>query len=379
MGPGPFELTNAQHNLGHAITVITKYCEGCEVFDNTLPYKVIRIKSRFDLIFSFKAMIMYFTIRNNKQIDIIHNHGFSAICLILFKKIFGLKTPIVSSVHIVRIAQFFNVNRVNFSDLSWKKDKQICKKYNRFKKRNFKTLIQEKIYINYSDHLLTVSDSLMTEINFFYNHHSPVDPVYNGVNHNTFKSNNGLKINKKTRDIIELIFVGALNKRKGEFDLVKALSKLNNDKVKLKIIGDGNERENLLKLIDSTGLSTSITLIKNLPHNELINYLELADVFVLPSYSEGLPKVLLEAMITNNIIIVSDIAPHKSVINKDTGLFFKTGDINSLTNIIEHVILNIKNCKVLATNAKEHVLNNFTWASVGKRINYIYFSVIKNT
>ena len=377
LGPGPFELTNAQHEIGHNVTVITKHSKGCETFDASLPYEVIRVKSRYDLVFSFKAMLLYFKIRNNKPIDIIHNHGFSALWLILFKKILGLKTPIVSSVHIVRIAQFFNVNRVDFSDLSWRNNNVFNKQFEQFKKSSFKTLLQEKIYLNYSDHLATVSDSLTQEINFFYKKAALVSPVYNGVNHHTFKAFNSKDLNKSDSKI-ELIFVGAINKRKGEFDLVNALSKINYSNVKLKIIGEGLERENLKNEVESLKLQDSVSLIKNLPHQELIKHLEHADVFVLPSYSEGLPKVLLEAMITNNIIMVSDIRPHKSVINENTGLFFETGNIESLSKKLQLVISNIENNRILASNAKQHVLDNYTWTSVAIRINSVYDSIINN-
>jgi glycosyltransferase involved in cell wall biosynthesis len=375
LGPGPFELTNAQHEIGHNVTVITKHSEGCETFDTSLPYEVVRVKSSYDLIFSFKAMVLYFKIRHNKPIDVIHNHGFSALWLILFKKILGLKTPIVSSVHIVRIAQFFNINRIDFSDLSWKNNNMFYKQFELFKKRSFKTLLQEKIYLNYSDHLVTVSDSLMEEINFFYKKAAPVKPVYNGVNHHTFKAFNSISHKKSSNDI-ELIFVGAINKRKGEFDLVNALSEINCSNVKLKIIGEGPERKNLKNEIESLKLQDSVSLIKNLPHQELIKHLEHADIFVLPSYSEGMPKVLLEAMITNNIIIVSDIGPHKSVINESTGVFFKTGNVASLTNVLNDVIFNFNNSRVLATNAKEYVLNNYTWFSVANRIDKIYSKLV---
>ena len=375
LGPGPFELTNAQHEIGQNVTVITKHSSGCETFDMSLPYEVIRVKSSYDLIFSFKAMVLYFKIRNYKPIDVIHNHGFSALWLILFKKILGLKTPIVSSVHIVRIAQFFNVNRVDFSDLSWRKNNVFYKQFECFKKRSFKTLLQEKIYLNYSDYLVTVSDSLTQEINFFYKKAAPVKPVYNGVNHHTFKAFNSTNYKKAANDI-ELIFVGALNKRKGEFDLINALSQINFSNVKLKIIGEGSERENLKNEIEHLNLSDSVSLIQNLPHQELIRHLEHADVFVLPSYSEGLPKVLLEAMITNNIIIVSDIEPHKSVINESTGVFFKTGDVASLANVLNDVISNIQSRKVLATNAKQHVLDNYTWISVANRTFKIYSKLV---
>ena len=377
LGPGPFALTNAQDEIGHNVIVITKHSEGCEDFDATLPYKVIRVKSRYDLVFSFKAMLLYFKIRNNRPIDIIHNHGFSALWLILFKITLGLKTPIVSSVHIVRIAQFFNVNRIDFLDLLWTKNKVFFKQLKMFKKRSFKTLIQEKIYLNYSDHLVTVSDSLTEEINFFYKKAALVSPVYNGVNHHTFKAFNSKDLNTSVSNI-ELIFVGAINKRKGEFDLVNALSKINYSNVKLKIIGEGPELKNLKNEIESLKLQDSVSLIKNLPHKELIKHLELADIFVLPSYSEGLPKVLLEAMITNNIIMVSDIRPHKSVINENTGLFFETGNIESLSKKLQLVISNIENNRILASNAKQHVLDNYTWTSVANRINSVYDSIINN-
>ena len=377
LGPGPFELTNAQHEIGHSVTVITKYSKGHETVDNSLPYEVIRVKSNYDLIFSFKAMVLYFKIRNKKPIDIIHNHGFSALWLILLKKILVLKTPIVSSVHIVRIAQFFNINKIDFSNLSWRKNNVFYKQFKSFKNKSFKTLLQEKLYLNYSDHLATVSDSLTEEINFFYKKAAPVSPVYNGVNHHTFKASSFISHKKKSNEI-ELIFVGALNKRKGEFDLINAISRINYNNVKLKIIGEGSERENLKNKIKSLKLINSVSLIKNLQHQELIKHLEHADIFVFPSYSEGLPKVLLEAMVTNNIIIVSDIKPHKSIINKNTGVFFKTGDVDSLTNAINHVISNIENKRILASNAKQYVLDNYTWTSVANRINSIYDFVMKN-
>lgn len=89
-----------------------------------------------------------------------------------------------------------------------------------------------------------------------------------------------------------LLCVGRLVPQKG-FDLIIQIMSLLNKNIKLYIIGDGNEKENLLKLIKKLKLEKQVFLLgrKSNPYM----YMKRADLFILSSRFEGFPNVLLEA------------------------------------------------------------------------------------
>lgn len=89
-----------------------------------------------------------------------------------------------------------------------------------------------------------------------------------------------------------ILAVGSLNHRKGFDDLLKVFAHLKNEPIHLLIIGEGPERENLLKLKKNLGLKNVSFL--GIRVNPFI-YMKHADLFVLSSRYEGFPNVLLEA------------------------------------------------------------------------------------
>lgn len=114
-----------------------------------------------------------------------------------------------------------------------------------------------------------------------------------------------LKIHKG--DIV-ISFIGRLVAEKGIIDLLEAFEKINNDNVKLLIIGDVAPGERDLKTIE---------MIKKYRKNENIIFtgrredvndlLAVSDIFCLPSYREGMPRSIIEAMAMGNAIIATDI------------------------------------------------------------------------
>ena len=75
--------------------------------------------------------------------------------------------------------------------------------------------------------------------------------------------------------------------------LLSALGMLNNDCVKLLVAGDGPEKKTLVDLSSSLGLENKVVFVGLKRKFELLELYNLADVFVLASYSEGLPRVLI--------------------------------------------------------------------------------------
>lgn len=120
----------------------------------------------------------------------------------------------------------------------------------------------------------------------------------------SYKSNDVL--NKKYR----LVFVGRLAHEKGLNYLIEAIKLLinNGTYVELCIIGDGNEKEKLESLCEELDIKQYCKFLGFISYGRKLNKVyQDSDIFVLPSLSEGIPKVLLEAMANGLPIIASDV------------------------------------------------------------------------
>lgn len=108
------------------------------------------------------------------------------------------------------------------------------------------------------------------------------------------------KTHKKINlNCVNLLFVGRVEKRKGVFELIDACEKLadQNFKFKLNIIGGGDSFEYLSKKIKEKKLTENIFCTGQISSKIEINkYYQMSDIFILPSYTEGFPRVLYNAM-----------------------------------------------------------------------------------
>lgn len=152
---------------------------------------------------------------------------------------------------------------------------------------------------------------------------------------------------------IKLLFVGSLTKNKGISYLLEALNKLKNNKLFFHIVGDGIEKENLKRITEELGLVKQVQFhgfIANGP--ALFDFYQKCDIFILPSFSEGLPRVLYEAAGNGCPIITTPVnsIPYIFQNNHDC-LFIKPGDNNDIAAAINRLITESDLNKKLATNA----------------------------
>ncbi|MCP4351170.1 MAG: glycosyltransferase family 4 protein [Desulfobacterales bacterium] len=98
---------------------------------------------------------------------------------------------------------------------------------------------------------------------------------------------------------IKLLFIGRLDSNKSVDNLLRAVMLICNENinVQLFIIGSGTEEQRLKNLTNELKLGKQVQFAGSIPFGEsLWQWFEKSDIFILPSYSEGIPKVLLEAM-----------------------------------------------------------------------------------
>lgn len=105
-----------------------------------------------------------------------------------------------------------------------------------------------------------------------------------------------------------ILTVGRLSKEKGQADLLQAYARLCEraaGQFHLVIVGEGPERGELERLRDRLGLSGSVTLAGQ--QSDVRRFYDIADLFILPSHSEGSPNVLLEAMASGVPVVATKV------------------------------------------------------------------------
>jgi len=142
---------------------------------------------------------------------------------------------------------------------------------------------------------------------------------------------------------LELLAVGRLVRKKGFDVLVDAVRRLRRP-FRLRILGDGPERESLSRQIAAANLERCVSLERPLTHAELPDAYATAHLVVVPSVHDargdrdGLPNVVLEALASGRAVVASDIAAIGCAIHHEqTGLLVAPGDADGLAAAIERV------------------------------------------
>jgi len=146
-------------------------------------------------------------------------------------------------------------------------------------------------------------------------------------------------------DPIKLLYVGRLSPEKGLDVLLEALATLVSDyscNAMLTVVGSGDSRAELERLADRLDIRDHILFVGRVAWgDELFNIMLENDVFVLPSYTEGLGLVLLEAMSHSLPVVATRVGGIPEIVSdQESGILVMPGDSNGLAAAIFAVITN---------------------------------------
>ncbi len=245
--------------------------DGIEVYHPRyclFPRKFLYHLSGFQYYWGVKNVVD--EIHRNFKFDLIHAHvaipdGFGAICL---KERY--QCPTIVTIHGADI----------FATI---KQNEACRKA--------VVSVLEK-----SDKVIVVS-SLLKNLIKEYLHLNNLSVINNGITlEKVYLCHSDLK--KQYNDKKIILTVGNLIERKGHVYALNAIAKIVNlypDIIYL-IIGEGPQKKNLTQTISKLGLSNYVVFLGNLPHEKVLEYMSIANVFVLPSWAEAFGMVYIEAM-----------------------------------------------------------------------------------
>jgi glycosyltransferase involved in cell wall biosynthesis len=141
-------------------------------------------------------------------------------------------------------------------------------------------------------------------------------------------------------DAVVLTYVGGLLEAKGVLDLAEAaLPLLRADaRLRLVFVGDGPCRARLQRLGRDAGRPDAVALAGAVAPEAVPTYLQASDALVLPSHSEGMPQVVLEAMSCGLPVVATRVGGvPEAVLHGETGLLVAAGDVPGLREALRRV------------------------------------------
>jgi len=189
--------------------------------------------------------------------------------------------------------------------------------------------------------------------------------VHNGVDLGAIKkAKPASDLRSKSKGEQRVIYVGRLESVKGYRDYLRIAVKMvrKNPHLKFYLVGNTQGKEDLIKKYSSRRLIF-------LGHrNDVYSILKTMDVFVLSSYSEGLPNALMEAMASGLACVASNVGGVKVLIkDKINGLLFEPGNCQAMESKITLLLLNDKLRKKLSYNAHKTISKDYSWKKVASQ------------
>lgn len=174
---------------------------------------------------------------------------------------------------------------------------------------------------------------------------------------------------------IKLLFLGAVCDAKGIFDLLDVLNENKirfNGKIELHI-GGNDEIERLQQYIADNSLENMVKFHGWVDGETKASLLENCHYYILPSYTEGLPLSIIEALSYGKPVLSTPVGGIPEIINESIGILFKPGNRQEIKQLLEQVV-SIKNYDSLSNNAL-HSSRKFQPEEVKKQLNQIYLTV----
>jgi glycosyltransferase involved in cell wall biosynthesis len=374
VSPGAYELTVAQASTGLEMEVITKWRKNCIEVDRGAFFPVHRVRGRI-VFFEIMALVKLIRLHRKRRFTLIHSHGSSFFIFHILRRIlpsFGIfAIPVVVTVHNIRAYQDTTYHNSDFfsliEDILCERQELLRTMKKRMLQRHRWLAFKQGVCYRNCDLLFSVSKTFERVLRDEVVKAIGVVTTYNGVS-SSFLNEQPKAVHETEEK--RLLFVGRLIGTKNEAALLKAFSIIRkiDQTVNLTIIGDGSWRPALERAVKKLGIEGAVRMISSVNHADIVDHYRSADVFVFPSFAEGLPKVLLEAMAVGCAIVASNVDGNNELItNNHNGFLVDPNDYEAMADKILYLLKNPSTAVELGKNAQNTVRQAFSWVAVAER------------
>jgi glycosyltransferase involved in cell wall biosynthesis len=158
-------------------------------------------------------------------------------------------------------------------------------------------------------------------------------------------------------------YVGAFSKEKGIVQFVSSLPYvMKRKKVVVQIVGDGYLKDAIKSQIFIYGLNDFICLQSPVKYFNMPKILNNIKLLIVPSYSEGLPNIVIEAMACGTVVLASPVGGIPDIIEQgNTGFLLKSNNPKHIANRVVDLLNHSDILEKVSVNASEYVRHNFSY------------------
>ncbi len=348
-----YKTAKLLNKFGHNVTVITSKTKGSKTFEEIDRIKVSRFPCFFisdpfnyTIIPFFSFYLLGRLFKEKPEIIIVSKYmfytSFSVFLLRLFGKKVILQTDTFPGINWSSRDKFLNL-------LMWLYSNSVGRLILRLSN---KVVILHEGLINASKRL-----GLNYEV------------IHNGVDFDKYQLGSvPSDLLKFKGNNLLLSYVGRLDQIKGFDLLLDSLSDLDSSNLKILFVcGDKNNSQRAV-------LQKKYPAVKFIGfRDDIPEIMNLTDIYVIPSFSEGLPNTLMEAMASGCACVASDVGGIKFLIqHNETGLLFRKGDKKGLIDNINQLVTDNNLRANLGNNAKEKIRVDFNLNNLIKNWNNLF-------
>jgi glycosyltransferase involved in cell wall biosynthesis len=232
----------------------------------------------------------------------------------------------------------------------------------------------EKRIFNEAIKITSVSNATARELEHFFGiDNNIVEIVGNGVDTDFFIPG------KHDETATGILYVGRLDHKKGLFELIegaKTVCKEHRDTI-FTIAGSGPISHHLKSLVDKYKLSDNFSFIGHVDREALLKHYQNASIFILPSYYEGMPNSILEAMACGLPIIATNVGGIPDVVvHGKNGLLIPPGDSNAIAAAIIRLKTDSQLRERMGTLNRKCVEKFYSWDRISEKFIELYQQVV---
>jgi len=228
--------------------------------------------------------------------------------------------------------------------------------------------ILSKISCKLSDKIIVYSDNMISE-GGLTTYSDKI--IVTNIHFLDFKK---FKITKEYKNRKQCVgFVGRLSEEKGIINFMDALIEISkNNNIKFIIIGEGPLEKEIKNKINNHNLNEHVHLVGWIPHEELPRYLNEIKLLVLPSYTEGLPKIILESMACGTPVLSTSVGAISDIVRDErNGFIMENNAASSITKNSKRALEHPK-IDMVIENAQSFVKAEFNYNMVVTRWEKIF-------
>lgn len=194
-----------------------------------------------------------------------------------------------------------------------------------------------------------------------------VHVIHNGVNFAKYQVH---RAGRHSPAVV--LFLGRLGMRKGVYDLIDAAYRLRNERVRVLIAGDG-DIDGVRTAVDKANLKGVVEILGWVDADRVVELLEDSDIYVLPSYDEGLPMGILEAMAAGLPVVSTPVGGiPDAVIDGVNGYLIQPGDSEGLADRIMRLSADAPSWEEASRASRDRARAYFSMARVEESLGALY-------